>query len=80
MVSIAESGGIPGVGTKFSLSVENARAGAGQDGRTRLVKPNLQAQKNGTEKKHISCLADHKQDWRLYLVDPYSAERAHHTL
>ena len=31
------------VSTRFSLSVENEQAGAGQDGRTRLARPNSQA-------------------------------------
>ena len=29
----------------------------------------------GQEKHHFSWLADHEQDWQLYLVDPYSAKR-----
>ena len=37
-----KSGGIPGVRTRFSLSMENEQAGVGQDDRTRLARPNSQ--------------------------------------
>ena len=28
---------------------------------------------------HFHCSADHKQDWQLYPVDPYSARSDDHT-
>ena len=40
----------------FSLSVENERAYAGRDGRTRLVRPNYKAQK-GSGKSILSLFS-----------------------
>ena len=40
---LRKSRGIPRVSTRFSLSMENEQADAGQDGRTRLARPNSQA-------------------------------------
>ena len=33
----------------------------------------------GQGKKHVSCSADHVQDWQPYLVDPYSCYMRDHT-
>ena len=63
-----KSGGIPCVSTIFNLNVENEQADAGQDGRTRLARPNSQA-RTGTGKSSFSLF----KDWQPYPVDPYSA-------
>ena len=42
-------GGIPGVSTRFSVSIENEQADTGRDGQTCLTKPNFQA-RTGTGK------------------------------
>ena len=39
-----KSRGIPGVSTRFSLTVDNEQTDAGQDGQTCLATPNSQAQ------------------------------------
>ena len=46
------------------------QADAGRDCRTRLARPDSQAQ-TGTGKYSFSMLADHEQDWQPYPVDPY---------
>ena len=38
-----KSGGIPGVSTRFSLSMENEQPDAGRESRTCLTRPNSQA-------------------------------------
>ena len=80
MDAVAESGEIPCVRTRFSLSLDNEQAGAGRDGWTHLARPYSQA-RMGTEKTRVffpfSCpragLAT------IPPVDPYSAECADHT-
>ena len=48
MDAAAEIGWIPPrVSTRFSLSAEDERAGAGRDVRTRLARPNSQARTGG---------------------------------
>ena len=51
-----ESGGIPRVSTRFSLSVENDQVDAGRDGRTHLATPNSQA-RTGTRKYSLSLFS-----------------------
>ena len=56
---------IPRVSTRFSLSVENDRVGAGRDSRTRLARPDSQT-RTGTGKHIVPCSADREQDWQPY--------------
>ena len=58
--------------------MDNEQVCAGRDDRTCLARPNSQG-RAGTGKQHVSCLADHEQDWQPYLIDPYSARSADHT-
>ena len=60
-----KSGEIPCVSTRFSLSVDNEQADAGQDSRTRLTRPNSQTRKGDRENNLFPCSADHEQDWNL---------------
>ena len=72
---------IPRRSARFSSSVENGRADAGRDGRSRLARPKSSAE-NGDRENTIfffSCSADHEQDWQPYPVDPYSGTRDDHT-
>ena len=75
--------GKPRVRTRFSLGVEDEHAGAGQDGRTCLVRPTSQERTRGQEKMqekmHFSCSADHVQDWQPYPVDPYCGKSSGRT-
>ena len=69
--AIAKSRGnpIPRVSTRFSLSVENDRVGAGRDSRTRrLARPHSQT-RTGTGKHIVPCSTDHEQDWQTYPAD-----------
>ena len=61
MDAAGESGGIPRVSTRFSLSVENEQADAGRDSRTRLARPNSRARTGTGKKTFSSCSADHEQ-------------------
>ena len=74
-----KSEGIPGVSTRFSLSMGNEQAGAGRDGRTRLARPDSQARR-GQRNVNFPCLADHEQDRQPYPVDQYSSICDDHTL
>ena len=56
---------------RLSLSVENKRADAGRDGRTRLARPISQAPTRAG-KKTFPCPAAHKQEWQPYPADPSS--------
>ena len=58
--------------------MDNERADAGRDGRTRLARSNSQT-RTGTGKHSLSfpCPADHEQDWQPYSVDPYPASADH---
>ena len=56
---------------QIQLEYEDKQADAGQNCRTRLGRPNSQAQTR-TGKYSFPCLADHEQDWQPYPVDPYS--------
>ena len=58
--------------------MENERADAGRDGRTRLVYQIIRLER-GYGKALFPGLADHEQDWQPYPVDPYSPESAGHT-
>ena len=62
------------VSTAFSLSVENEEANAGRDDRTDLTSPNSQARTGTGQGSFLSCSAELKQDWQLYLVEPHSVK------
>ena len=79
MDAVAESGGIPRVSTRFSLSMENEQADAGQDDRTLSRETNLSGANGGREIFIFPRSADHKQDWQPYLVDLCSAICDDHT-
>ena len=72
---------MPGVSTRFSLSVENEQANAGRDCQTRLARPNSQA-RTGTEKYSFSllCSADHEEDWQPYPIGLNYAICEDHTI
>ena len=70
------SGGIPWVSTRFSISRENEQADTRRDSQTCLAKPSSQAQ---TGARKIFRSADHGQDWQPYAVDLYSAICDDHT-
>ena len=55
-----------GVSITFSLNVENERADAGRDGRTRLARPDSQQERTGTGKYHFPCSADQEKDRQPY--------------
>ena len=58
--------------------MENGQDDAGQDGQTRLARPDFQAQTGiGKQNGHFPCSADHDQDWQSYPVDPCSAILSH---
>ena len=73
LLSPRNSGGIPQVSTRFSLSVEMSRLT--RDRTTEAVSRDqiLRRRERGQENIHFPCSADHAQDWQPYPVDPYSA-------
>ena len=74
-----ESGGIPRVNIRSSLSVENKQADTGRDGRTRLARPILRREQGQGKNRFLPSSADHVQEWQPYPVDPYSAICDDHT-
>ena len=61
----------PRVRTRFSLGVENERADAGRDSRTRLVRPkHSQTRTEVGDNIVLPCSADNVQDWLPYPVVP----------
>ena len=66
------SGGIPLVSTRFSLSMEMSRLT--RDGTAEPVsRDRILRHARGQGNIHFPCSADHEQDWQPYPVDPYSA-------
>ena len=64
------SGGIPEVSTRFSLSMEMSRPT--RDGTAEPVsRDQILRGERGQENVHFSCSADHVQDWQPYPVDQY---------
>ena len=64
------SGGIPEVSTRFSLSTEMGRLT--WDGTAEPVSRDQIRRHGGDREIFIfSCSADHEQDWQPYPVDPY---------
>ena len=72
MGDAADSGGIPYVSTRFSLSIEMSRLT--RDGTAEPVSQDqiLRREQRGQGIIHFPCLADHEQDWQPYPVDPFS--------
>ena len=67
------SGGIPRVSTRFTLSVENEHR-LTRDGTVESISQDqFIRSKRGQGNFHFPCSADHEQDWQPYPVDPYSA-------
>ena len=65
------SGGIPWVSTRFSLSMEMSRLT--RDGTAEPVSQDqIIRHARGQGNFHFPCSADHGQDWQPYPVDPYS--------
>ena len=72
------SGGIPQISARFSLSMEMSRLT--RDGTAEPVsRDQILGHERGKENIHFSCLADHVQDWQPYPVDPYSCCMCDHT-
>ena len=72
------SGGIPKVSTRFSLSMEMSRLTRG----TGLPNPwrdQILRHERGKGNIHFSCSVDHVQDWQPYPVDPFSCYMCDHT-
>ena len=65
------SGGIPQVSSRFSLSTEMSRLT--RDGTAEpVLRDQILRHERGQRNIHFSCSADHVQDWQPYPVDPYS--------
>ena len=72
------SGEIPQVSVRFSLSMEVSRLA--RDGTAEPVsRDQILGHERGQRNIHFSCLADHVQDWQPYPVDPYSCCMCDHT-
>ena len=65
------SGGMPYVSTRFSLSMEMSKLT--RDGTAESVSRNqILRRERGQGKIIFPCSADHVQDWQPYPFDPYS--------
>ena len=72
------SGGIPQVSTRFSLSMEMSRLT--RDGTAETVsRDQVLRHERGQGNIHFPCSADNEQDWQPYPVDPYSCYICDHT-
>ena len=72
------SGAIPYVSTRFSLSMEMSRLT--RDGTAEPVsRDQILRHARGQGNINFPCSADHEQDWQPYPVDPYSAICDDHT-
>ena len=72
------SGGIPQVSTRFSLSMEMSRLT--RDGTAETVsRDQILRHECGQGNINFPCSADHKQDWQSYPVGPYSCYMCDHT-
>ena len=72
------SGGIPQVSTRFSLSMEMSRLT--RDGTAESVsRDQILRHERGQGNVHFSCSADHVQDWQPYPVDLYSCYMYNHS-
>ena len=71
------SGGIPQVSPRFSLSMEMSRLT--RDGIAEPVsRDQVLRRERGQGNIHFACSADHEQDWQPYPVDPYSCYMCDH--
>ena len=71
------SGGIPYVSTRFSLSMIITRLtwnGTAEP----VSQDQILRRERGQGNIHFPCSTDHKQDWQPYLVDPYSCYMCDH--
>ena len=65
------SGGIPKVSTRFSLSMEMNRLT--RDGTAKYVsRDRILRRERGQVNIHFPCSADHEQDWQPYPADHYA--------
>ena len=72
------SGGIPYVSTRFSLSMEMSRLT--RDGTAKPIsRDQILRRERGQGNSHCPCSADQEQDWRPYPVVPYSSYMCDHT-
>ena len=72
------SGGIPKVSTRFSLSMEMSRLA--RDGTAETVsRDQILRYKRGQGNINFPCSANHEQDWQPYSVAPYSCYLCDHT-
>ena len=72
------SGEIPQVSTRFSLSMEMSRLT--RDGTAEPVsRDQILRHARGQGNIHFPCSADHEQDWQPYPVDSYSSICDDHT-
>ena len=73
------SGGIPYVSTRFSLSIE--MSGLTRDGSAEPVsRDRFLRRERGQGNIHFLCSADHEQDWQPKPVDLYSCYICDHTV
>ena len=79
MDAVAELGRNPvSKHTRFSLSMEMSRLL--RDGTAEPVsRDQILRRELGQGNIHFPCLADHKQGWKPYPVDPYSCYMCDHT-
>ena len=68
-----KAGGIPGVSTRFSPSIEKKQT-AKSVSRGQIIR-----REQGQGNVPFPCQANHEQDWQPYPVDPYSAKCDDHT-
>ena len=67
------SGGIPYISTRFSLSIEMSRLTRDETAEPVSRDQILRHERGRGNNIHFSCSADHVQDWQPYYpVDPYS--------
>ena len=72
------SGGVPEVSTRFSLSMEMGRLT--RDGTAESVsRDQILRHERGQGSIHFFCSADYVQDWQPHPVDPYSCYMCDHT-
>ena len=67
-----KSGGIPGVSTGFSLSMEIKQTGAGRVAEP-VSRDEMVRREREKENTHFPCPANLEQDWQPCPVDPFSA-------
>ena len=78
MDAAAELGRNPVSKHEIQHECGDEQADVGRDCRTRLAGPNFRHER-GQGNIHVSCSADHVQDWQPYPIDPYSCYMCDHT-